>query len=218
MAGRRERNKLVRRRANRLAGLRLFAERGNDRTTLVDIAEAADVALRTVSLYYPTKLDIALSMTDELLAGALPASGNLSGDLTYLDVVERWLRSIADTLDVETLTLAQRSFERNPELGALASARIQPDMVRTIEILTEELGGPDQQFNAGLVAVAVKAVVTHIIIEGTSEDMDRTITSAWAFLRAGVGALQRTRMGPSAMSTPPDESVGTRTSQPPDAE
>ncbi len=199
----------MRRRAIRLAGLRLFAERGYDQTTLADIAEAADVALRTVSLYYPTKLDIALSVTDEILSGAGPVASDLKGDLTYLDALERWFGSVIETLDVETLALASRSFERNPELGALASARIQPDMVRTVAILTGELGGPGQESSARLVAAAIKAVVTHIIIDGSKEDADRMIPAAWEFLRGGMAALRRTQPPRSAPVTPDRDPAAT---------
>lgn len=60
------------------AGLRLFAERGYDRTTCEQIAAAAEVAPATFYRYFPTKEDVVLSDDyDELLAllaRARPAS------------------------------------------------------------------------------------------------------------------------------------------------
>ena len=57
----RERSKARRKAAIIRAAYELFAERGYDATTVADIAEAAEVAPRTVAMYFPAKQDIALS-------------------------------------------------------------------------------------------------------------------------------------------------------------
>ena len=61
LKGLRERSRARRRSEIESAALRLFAERGYDGTTVAQVAEAAEVSPRTVSLYFPSKLDLALS-------------------------------------------------------------------------------------------------------------------------------------------------------------
>ncbi|MFD5763974.1 TetR family transcriptional regulator, partial [Streptomyces sp. NPDC127044] len=57
--GLRERSKARRREAIVRAAYELFAERGFDATTIADIAAAAEVSPRTVTLYFPSNLELA---------------------------------------------------------------------------------------------------------------------------------------------------------------
>jgi AcrR family transcriptional regulator len=71
--GRRDRKKSETRQALRDAAHRLFAEKGFSRTTIDDIAEAANVSRRTFFRYYDSKDDLLRSDISDLLPAMLAA-------------------------------------------------------------------------------------------------------------------------------------------------
>ena len=73
VAGRRDRKKNETRQALREAAHRLFAEKGFSRTTIDDIAEAADVSRRTFFRYYDSKDDLLRTDIADLLPVMLSA-------------------------------------------------------------------------------------------------------------------------------------------------
>lgn len=88
---RRERRKRQTHRAIQSAALELFAERGLGATTIAAIAEAADVAPRTVTLHFPTKEDV-LFAHDPFYAEALEQHlRDRPLGRTTLPVVRDWL-------------------------------------------------------------------------------------------------------------------------------
>ena len=110
-SGLRERSKARRRDAIIRAGMKLFAERGYNATTIADIAAAADVAPRTVTMYFPSKQDIAMArfaaMVDSL-TGAL--CGRAPGE-SVTEVVGRWIRTDGQCADRDLKELQQRMDE-----------------------------------------------------------------------------------------------------------
>jgi AcrR family transcriptional regulator len=91
--GLRERKKQQTRAALVEAAARLFAEKGYDRTTVADIAAAADVSTRTFFSYFPAKEDVLFAGTDQRLRAiaeafdAAPASSPLKAVHQILDRV-----------------------------------------------------------------------------------------------------------------------------------
>src|SRR3954469_4683923 len=91
MAGLRERKKEQTRRLIADTARQLFSERGFERVTIAEIAEAADVAVQTVFNYFPTKEDLVYwrlsSFEDELLSAVRdrpPGTSALEAFQTFL--------------------------------------------------------------------------------------------------------------------------------------
>ncbi|GAA2737644.1 TetR/AcrR family transcriptional regulator [Actinocorallia aurantiaca] len=88
-AGRRERKKAQTRRALGEAALRLFLERGYDRVSVKEIADAADVSVTTLFAHFPggketLVFDEDASREEALLAAVRGAEESLSGVLDAL--------------------------------------------------------------------------------------------------------------------------------------
>src|ERR1700749_3187832 len=89
--GRRERKKQQTRETIARAALRLFAERGYDETTLAEIAEAADVAPRTIFAYFERKEDILLCEEGNFLAALKRKLDERPGGTTTVDTLREFL-------------------------------------------------------------------------------------------------------------------------------
>jgi AcrR family transcriptional regulator len=137
----RERVKAKRREAIRRSGMRLFAERGYDGTTIADIARAAEVAPRTVQQYFPSKHEIALSVANEV-AGRLTATLRGNPEAGFLDALDRWLSAEAERHDAELMALTQAMYEANPGLQALGSSQVADVVQVGSAALSAETGLP----------------------------------------------------------------------------
>jgi AcrR family transcriptional regulator len=105
---RRERKKQQTRERIQSAALELFTAHGYRSTTIAAIAEHADVAVRTVTLHFPTKEDLLFAddpFTPRSLAARL-------ADGPALDVVGAWMRDTMRALD-----------ERDAEPGGIWTRR-----------------------------------------------------------------------------------------------
>lgn len=118
--GRRERKKLETRRAIRDNALRLFAERGFDRTTIEDITEAADVAQRTFFLHFASKEDVLLADAPERAAAFAAALAEQPADATAMESVRGALHALmaSGDIDHDELMLRARLMEEAPSVLA----------------------------------------------------------------------------------------------------
>src|SRR6516164_10407376 len=102
--GLRERKKARTRAAIREHALRLFREQGYQRTTVEQIASAAEVSPSTFFRYFPTKEDLVLQ--DDMDTRMLEAFERQPSDLSPLSAVRAAVREMFDSYteaDLETL-------------------------------------------------------------------------------------------------------------------
>ncbi|MFI6346696.1 TetR family transcriptional regulator [Streptomyces sp. NPDC050560] len=187
--GLRERGKARRRAAIVRAAFRLFAERGYEATTIADIAHTAEVAPRTVALYFPRKQDIAFADFDASVRRLTELLCEPQADETMLDVFERWMRDEV-ALEDETATLSRRAFEANPELRAMRATRLTDAAHAASDAVALETGIAENAFAPRMIAAAAAAVVTELHDQRESCDPQEAITLAMTFLRGGVRSVK----------------------------
>src|SRR3954465_7079067 len=81
------------------AGLRLFAERGYDETTLAEIAEAAGVSTRTVFAYFGSKEDLLFASVQTMCDTVVEAVTERPGGVDALTALRDFIVSSAHEKD-----------------------------------------------------------------------------------------------------------------------
>src|SRR5689334_15990527 len=112
--GLRERKKQQTRETITSAALRLFAERGYDETTLADIADAANIAPRTIFAYFESKEDILLCEESGFLSELQRRLDARPAGATTVDAIREFLSSIEHP--DEQAKLRKQVIAANPEL------------------------------------------------------------------------------------------------------
>jgi AcrR family transcriptional regulator len=188
--GLRERSKARRRAAIIRAAFELFAERGYDATTVADIAEAAEVAPRTVSMYFPAKQDIAMSRFSDGVAGLSAALRGRQPGETLHEVFGRWLlTSQTEPEDREMYRLARRMFAANPDLAALRTARMAAGIREGATMIADETGGQPDAIGPRIAAAAAAAITMEIVDTEPGAEREEAVAAAMRFLEAGTAAL-----------------------------
>jgi AcrR family transcriptional regulator len=158
----RERSKARRRELIRRTAMRLFAERGYDRATIADIAAEAEVAPRTVTMYFASKADIALSVPNEV-AGRLADVFRGDPSIGFTDAVDQWLNAEAERLDLELTALVSAMFQANPGLRSLGSTEISEAVEDVGPGLSAEVGLPAGHPLVAVIGAAVGAAIAEYI-------------------------------------------------------
>jgi AcrR family transcriptional regulator len=188
--GLRERSKARRRAAIIRAAYELFAERGYDATTVADIAEVAEVAPRTVAMYFPAKQDIALSRFSDGVASLTTALRDRQPGEMIHDVFGRWLQtSQTEPEDREMYWLARRMFAANPDLGALRTARMAAAIREGAAMIADETGSPPDAVGPRIAAAAAAAIAMEVIDTEPGAERDEAVAAAMRFLAGGTAAL-----------------------------
>ncbi len=207
---RRQRKKQRTRAAIQAAAVELFTERGYRDTTIAAIADAADVAVRTVTGHFPAKEDL-LFADDPFTAASLAARLAVRDGVPVLDAFRGWMATTMAALTAERTqefwrqrSLRSRLVLENPELrGRARSAYHELESVVAAAIAAER-GEVAHALAPRLVAITVVSGVrevyaSHEAQPGTStpskDDLLALIDRVIAFARAGARTLDSERPG-----------------------
>jgi AcrR family transcriptional regulator len=189
--GLRERTKAKRRAAIIRAALGLFTERGYDSTSVAAIAEAAEVAPRTVARYFPAKIDMALALTNDIAARLIAVFAD--SQLGFVDGIDRWLLDEERGLDPEIAALSAAMFDANPQLRAVSSAHVAEAASIGNRALLAEMALPSTDPMASVVVAAVGAAIGEYISMIGKEQITSEVHQAFVeFLRSLITS-RRTR-------------------------
>jgi AcrR family transcriptional regulator len=195
--GLRERKKQKTRDTISKVALELFAERGYEKTTIAEIADAAEVSPRTIFAYFPSKEDILfcdLPDVQERLARALRERAE---GATALDALRDFIAGSLLNTDHNQL-LRKRILASNETLMRAERARFAPFEQLMTEAIAEDLhAGPDD-IRPQIVAAALIAAFSSIEGHDPSDPPESfspehamaVIDDVMDFLRAGLEALR----------------------------
>jgi len=192
--GLRERKKARTRAAIREHALRLFGEQGYQRTTVEQIAAAAEVSPSTFFRYFPTKEDLILQ--DDMDTRMVEAFERQPPELGPVAAVRAATREVVGSYseaDLDVLRQTSTFTMTVPEVRA----RAMDEFARTIAVISEALakrtGRPADDLAVRVVAGAIVGVIMSITMpwEGWSSDreivdMFTRIDQALALLEAGL--------------------------------
>ena len=190
--GLRERKKARTRAAIREHALRLFREQGYQRTTVEQIAAAAEVSPSTFFRYFPTKEDLVLQ--DDMDTRMLEAFERQPTGLSPVAAIRGAIREVLESyseadLDVirQTTTLAMTV----PEVRA----RAMDEFGRTIAVVSEALakraGRPADDLAVRTIAGAIIGVIMSITMPWEGWSCDRqTIVDMFERINQALGLLE----------------------------
>jgi AcrR family transcriptional regulator len=202
--GLRERKKQRTRRAIQRTAIELFAAQGFRETTIAQIADAAEVSLRTVTVHFPAKEDLILSLGSQGLDGMAEHLRSRPSDQTTLVALRAWIAGqISYATDSEEtgdsgelIRLRHQVIERDPELRARlrgGDERIErvlaPEIARDLGLTERDLT-PRQ--TAAAVATGLR-MLSEPLLSGDELPRDPNWTMdlvdrIFAFAEAGISA------------------------------
>lgn len=189
-AGLRAQSKARRRALIQRTAMQLFAERGYDVATLADVAAAANVAPRTVTGYFASKSDLALSHAEETCSRIIDAF-TAHPDAGFFDVLEAWLREEERRSDPATAALAHAMYDANPSIQALSSARVTQAFQVGIAALVAEVGRPaEEPMMAVCCTVVPAALAAYLALVAESGTTDELRQSFMTYLRVVIDAAR----------------------------
>lgn len=194
MTGLRERKKERTRSAIVDAAVELFNERGYDRTTVADIAAAADIAPRTFFAYFPSKEHVLFDDFDGLLQSLRERLDAREPGETAIDALQAWIAGSLVRKSSSVENERARCRQRVVGESQAVAAHERHLMARFEEVLAgavaKDLGAEPGDARAAMIAAAAIAALQAIDDNDESQDPMAVIDQALTFLRGGMAALR----------------------------
>lgn len=173
--------------------MRLFAAQGYEATTVAEVADDAEVSLRTVWTYFPTKLDLVYSRADAAARRLADVLDSQAPGESVLETLAAWMGSDEIITDGETLPLYDAVFAKNPELQANRGGNFAVAEAALTRALGRELNVAEDSVAIRVSRGAIWGVLTEFVKGlGSCEGADRRQAGrlSLAFLNAGLSAMK----------------------------
>jgi AcrR family transcriptional regulator len=198
--GRRERKKAATRQALADAALAMFLERGFDRVTVAEVAEAADVSVATLFKYFPSKEALLFDRDADREAELVAAVRDRPTGVSIVDALQAFLTSRIETrtggADVENLRKFRALVTDTPSLSAYLARMWARHTDALAAAIAAELG---LAATPPLVrALAYLAVQAPVVARGAEGDPREQLDAYFTLLRTGWDAQEK------ALSPMPD--------------
>ena len=188
--GLRERKNLRTRQAIMRATAELTLEVGFAAATIPKIAERADVAPRTVSVWFPVKEDILFEAIGDQVARMEEQLRD--GEGTVVDRIDRWLSAEGRRLqpDIDINALRFRAILADPQLRARELQLLEPMRTAIARAVAHDLQEPEGAMRPQVFAAAAMGFLMTIRTQNLARSMTPEQRAAGlAFLRAGLASF-----------------------------
>ena len=178
--GLRERKKRLTREAIFAAAGRLFAARGFENVTVAEIADAANVSVKTVFTYVSAKEELIFRGQPTVLDAVVGAVANRRlGQTPLVAAAQALLAAVGERDEDRSLEAFQRMISSGPAARSLARARWEETEIQLAEVLLAEApavhaGSPAERAARRLTAAQIMVLVRTV----TSEEVADLITKS----------------------------------------
>lgn len=200
--GRRERKKLQTHRALTTAARELALARGLDGLTVEDIADAADVSVRTFFNYFSCKEEALVGVEPAVLAELGDELRERPAEEAPLDALRAVLATGVDDVAeaVRRWSLRTELVRRHPSLlprHLAALAEIEAALVRALaaRLGTDPAKDPFPAVAVAAAMATLRAAASWWEDAGRPGPLDKTVDAAFATLGRGLAAPTRARRG-----------------------
>ena len=197
--GLRERKKEWTRKAIEEAALELFEEHGFDRTSVTEVAAAADVSPRTVFRYFPTKLDLVLGRFQEDLDRLVEILAARPPSESVYEALDATLVDQAGHLDHPDVARRAAIARGNPELDR-RGLELREDAARRIARELVRRSG-DAELAGGFYVAGIAAIAAMAVAVSTWADRGAPAGELVGILEQGESQLPRIADGRAAALT-----------------